>query len=253
MFRRLALTALVVAVVAAVGGWTAAAFTSQTSTGATFAAATAFGPTGLGNLGSTTCGTTSSTLVVPAGGVPAGQSVVGVLGLRDLAPAGGVSATDSRGNTYAIDRDFTNSTMRAVVLHGYVATALLGGDTITATHPATASSAFAARASVDASIPVARTTTNAAGGTSASPSVSMMASAPTDAVVGVEVNQNVRTVTESPGWATFANVAANCGGAAESMTLHAGYQFLAGAGMRTYAPTIDASERWAAAIVGYRG
>src|SRR5438445_7377212 len=72
-------------------------------------------------------------LTVPAGGVAAGDTVT-VIGAKGKDQEAVASVTDSRGNVYRVDRQLhgaLNSGMSMTVLSGYVATALLAGDTIT--------------------------------------------------------------------------------------------------------------------------
>lgn len=242
--------ALAVAAAAALAGATAAAFTDRTTAAATFVAATSFAPSLSGSLGSTTCGGASSTLTVPAGGVPVGGTVVVIVGLRSTGgnTAGPVSGSDSRGNIYVVDADHAYGSVRTVVLHARVTAALSAGDAVTASHPDLDAEAVTGGTAgglvLDAS--------NGAGGTSATPSASLTTSFAQEILVGVEGHQNIRSVTESPGWTTVVQVPADCGGASKQYTLHAAYRKVLSAGGYTYAPTISGPEQWAAVIVGYR-
>jgi hypothetical protein len=77
-----------------------------------------------------TTASTSITATVAAGGVAVGHTLV--VGLNGNGVGTVVSATDTRGNTYTIDRTST-ATTGGQVLHTTVTTALLAGDTITVT------------------------------------------------------------------------------------------------------------------------
>lgn len=84
--------------------------------------------------------TTTGTVTVPAGGIPAGKLIViaaFAAGSRTF------TATDARGNVYASNVVQSNSTTLAVcVLSGYVKTALLAGDLITVTINSSANFGF---------------------------------------------------------------------------------------------------------------
>lgn len=94
----------------------------------------------IGTFTSTTTGQTVSTVTVPAAGVAPGASIILTIGLPSNAVSGAVSATDSAGNVYAIDADETNTNSggtRIVVLSSHKVDALVGGNTISVTHPST--------------------------------------------------------------------------------------------------------------------
>jgi hypothetical protein len=86
--------------------------------------------------------TTGSSLVltVPSAGVGVGHRLIVGFGMDSA--TGSISATDSRGNTYAVDREEHNvGNTRGAVLSAQLGTALLGGDTITINHPSVAARA----------------------------------------------------------------------------------------------------------------
>src|SRR5437660_4278851 len=88
------------------------------------------------NIGTNSSATTGTTIAVtvPAAGVATGDSVILTLAMADA--SGGVTATDSKGNTYSLAADITNaSNVRTVILAAHNVTALVCGDTITVTHP----------------------------------------------------------------------------------------------------------------------
>jgi hypothetical protein len=82
-------------------------------------------------------------LAVPAGGVAAGKRVI--IGFAMDSASGPITATDSRGNAYAVDREeHSAGNVRGAILSAQIGTALLPGDSITISHPSVA--ARAARA-----------------------------------------------------------------------------------------------------------
>src|SRR5437870_8038889 len=69
------------------------------------------------NIGTSSSATTGTTIAVtvPAAGVATGDSVILTLAMADA--SGGVTATDSKGNTYSLAADITNaSNVRTVIL-----------------------------------------------------------------------------------------------------------------------------------------
>src|SRR5688572_741878 len=99
----------------------------------------------IGTASSTSTGT-SLAVTVPAAGVAGGNSLIVSLAFN---PASGtVSCTDTRGNSYAVDKDIANgsgtSGVRAVILSAHNITALTIGNTITCTHPSTGARAMSA-------------------------------------------------------------------------------------------------------------
>ena len=203
-------------------------------------------------LGTSSCGGASSSVSVPAGGVPAGNTVVVVLVLRDTTPSGPVGVTDSRGNTYTADVDFTNSNIRKVIFSGRAATALQAGDTVTATHPDVDAEAVAVLEFSGIKEP--RLDTSAAnGGLSATPAVTATTTHPDDLLVGAAGNVGNRTYTEATAWTTVADVSTNCGGGTGRLTLHAAYRIVSGAAAWTYSPSLSANDRWARRNRGLQG
>lgn len=230
------------------------AFSSQTSnTGNTFSAAASFGPEFVKQLGTNTCQDWSSTVDVPAGGVAPGNTVVVSLVLRGGA-AGGVSASDRRGNSYSRDADVTNSSVRVVTLSSRVATALAAGDTITVSHPFANTSQGVAAVEFSGVLAGARVDQTAEEtGNNNSPSASLTTTNDRGVLVGAVGLQNNRNMTEASGWTSLEHVGASCGGAPGRSTLHTAYRIVSSSGSYAYSPTISNSERWAEALVAYKG
>jgi hypothetical protein len=74
---------------------------------------------------------------VPAAGIAMGNRIILTFGLNPS--SGTISSSDSRTNSYTVDRSVTNGSgttgVRTVIISAYVGTALTSGDTITCTHP----------------------------------------------------------------------------------------------------------------------
>jgi hypothetical protein len=104
------------------------------------------GVSSLATANSTTPGATLA-VTVPAGGVPVGNTVI--LSFAMDPNTGAVSATDTQGNTYAVDKDNNVNSgattgVRTVVLSAHVTRALVANNTITITHPSVTARAVSA-------------------------------------------------------------------------------------------------------------
>ncbi|MGH7768757.1 MAG: hypothetical protein ACREQP_15030, partial [Candidatus Binatia bacterium] len=99
----------------------------------------------IGGASSTTTGTTLS-VTVPTSGVAAGTSIMISLAMNPS--TGTVSCTDTRSNSYVIDRDITNGSgttgLRTVILSTHNVVALVSGNIITCTHPSITARAISA-------------------------------------------------------------------------------------------------------------
>jgi hypothetical protein len=173
------------------------------------------------------------------------------LGLRG-GTSGTVSATDSRGNTYTVDRDSVGSNTRTVILSAHVSTALTSGNTITVSHPNAVAGAAASEFSGIASS--SRVDSSASGtANSNSPSASVTTTAANDLLYGAFANQNNRSATEAAGWTTDRHQMPDCGsGSGNKATVHGAYRSASTTGAYTYNPTLTHSEHWTTAVVAYK-
>src|SRR3989442_2746161 len=123
------------------------------------------------NIGTSSSATTDTTIAVtvPAAGVATGHSVILTLAMADA--SGGVTATDSKGNTYSVAADVTNaSNVRTVILAAHNVTALASGSTITVTHPSVSVRALSASEFAGPTPTIALDQTHTATGSSTAPS-----------------------------------------------------------------------------------
>src|SRR5437016_7373034 len=123
------------------------------------------------NIGTNASATTDTTIAVtvPAAGVATGHSVILTLAMADA--SGGVTAIDSKGNTYSLAADITNaSNVRTVILAAHNVTALVSLDTITVTHPSASVRALSANEFSGLSPTSALDQTHTATGSSTAPS-----------------------------------------------------------------------------------
>src|SRR5438094_7250327 len=134
------------------------------------------------NIGTNSSATTGTTIAVtvPAAGVATGDSVILTLAMADA--SGGVTAIDSKGNTYSLAADITNaSNVRTVILAAHNVTALVSGDTITVTHPSASVRALSANEFSGLSPTSALDQTHTATGSSTAPSSGATAAATSEA------------------------------------------------------------------------
>jgi cysteine-rich repeat protein len=173
-------------------------------------------------------------------------------------PASGtVSCADTRGNVYAIDADVTNgsgtSGVRAVVLSAPVATALVGGDVITITHPsldarAMSVSEFSGLGARD------RSATATGNGTAASAGPTAATAHPAELVLGAVGAETKKSEPLAPG-AGFTALAGsstgNNGSTTSNMSIDEEYRVVNATGTFTADGTLAQPRNWAMAVVTY--
>jgi hypothetical protein len=201
------------------------------------------------------------TVAVPSGmTVAAGNRVLLRLGLR-RGTNGTISATDSKGNSYSINGDASNSgnDERIVVLSAHVTTALVAGDTIMVTYPSGVySSGLVADvlSNVASSNPV--DAVGNASGNSNSPSVtSGTTTNQYDFLVGALATQNNLTATTPSGWTGLTDQAvgggSGCQNGSNGNSMNVGdYRAVSATGAFTYNPTLNSSVIWAATVVAFK-
>ncbi len=234
-------------------GASLAAFSSTTSNpGNAFAASSTFDP-GLGHAGSAgtaTCGGTGSTIVVSSA-IPAGNTVVVQIALRDPSGALSFGAADSGGNTYQVDGVGNDGSRSAVaILSAQVSTPLAAGDSISVSHPANNGSAV--RADVYTGIaPSGRlVASGSASGNSKGASVTVGAGEANTLAVGVVVTRNNSTITQPGGWSGLQSGNLSCSQSFGRASAWAGSPAPTTYG---YDPTFgNSNERWSAVVVVYR-
>ncbi len=207
------------------------------------------------NVGSVACGTTTNVITVPAAGVAAGNTLIVRVTLRAGSPGTGtVSVSDSKGNSYTVDKDVTNANVRLVILSANVATALTSGNTITATYPAVNPSATGFVVTEFSGIPATGRVdvTASATGSSSTPSVSATTLNAIDLVYAAIVVLNNPTVTEASGWTLDTNLSTSCGGAGGNSLNHGAYKIVSVTGAYTYNPTLSIGNAWVDEIVAYK-
>lgn len=248
---RLALAGwLVIGLAAAAGdaGTTEAAFTARTGAPASsFSARSFFGPRLVRTLAATGCGMTSTSIVVPAGGIPAGDVVVIAVAL-DGGPGGVVGATDPAGNVYSRRVESLNEAVTLV--SSRLATGLAAGQVITVTFPQH-DTVGVLGVQITQVQPPHVDVTAAASNMSTQPTVSLTTTNKRDALIGVAANKQVATYTPAPGWTELTPIL-GCGMLNASM--HVAYRDHRPAGPATFDPTFSGGQQqWGAAVMAIRG
>jgi len=207
------------------------------------------------NVGTASCGTTSNVITVPAAGVAAGNTLIVRVTVRAGSPGTGVvSVSDSKGNSYSVDKDVTSSNIRVVILSANVATALVSGDMITASYPAVNPSATSLVVSEFSGISATNRVdvTGAGTGSSTAPSASVTTTNANDLIYSTVGTVNPPTYTEASGWTTETHLATACGGSGGNSLNHGAYRIVSTTGSQTYNPTLGTSVFWAEVMVAYK-
>jgi predicted ribosomally synthesized peptide with SipW-like signal peptide len=252
--RRLILAILVFLACGGVGA-TFAAFSDTTSTsGSSFNSAQTF-LAHVKEIGEAGCGVTSDTVTVPAGGVPAGNTLIVRVGYQDRASMGfAVGLSDSKGNSYQLDVNHINSQMRASVYRAYITAPLVAGDTITLTHPDIDSTAIGVTEfrGVDAGVP---DQTAANGGAGTSPTASVTTTSANSLVLGVVAHDEFNSHTNPGGWAVLPTLTYDCGVPPPHtlLSVYGGYRIESSTGTFTYDPTLGVFRTWVDEVVAYNG
>ena len=219
------------------------------------AAVTVPGPSFVKHVGSATCsGGTTQAVAVPGAGVAAGNTLV-VRVYNRPGNAGTVSATDSAGNTYAVDVNRTlASSGRLVLLSAHVTTALSSGNTITVTFPGANDATSVA---VDEFTGITSSSrvdvANSATGSGSSASAGLTTTVASTLVLGALGLDTATTVSEPAQFAALTRITFGCGGGKGTGTNHAAYRIVSATGANTYNPSLGANVNWIDDIVAYKG
>jgi hypothetical protein len=212
------------------------------------------------NIGLASGATTGTTLsvAVPTAGVAAGTSIIVSLAMNPS--AGTVSCTDTRSNSYAIDRDIINGSgttgVRTVILSAHNVLSLTSGNTITCTHPSVTARAMSANQFSGIASTSARDQTAAATGNSTAPSsgatpTTTQASELLVGTVGVE-GPSTETFTVGASYTIMGRRGTSGGTATNNITVNPEYRLVTATGAYSAGGTLSVAHRWAAAIVTYK-
>ena len=252
--RRTMLAFLVLLACGGVGA-TFAAFTDTTTTsGSSFNSAVTF-LDHVKEIGDAGCGVTSDTVTIPAGGVPAGNTLIVRVGFQDRGAMGfAVSLGDSQGNAYQLDVNQIQAPVRASIYRAFITAPLAAGDTITLTHPDIDSTAIAVTEfrGVDAGAPD-QVAANGGGGTD--PTASVTSTNANDLLIGVVAHDEFNSKTNPAGWAVLPTVTEDCGVPPPHtlLSLYGGYRIESSTGSFTFDPTLGTYRTWVDEVVAYRG
>jgi hypothetical protein len=205
-------------------------------------------PAFVGTVGEASCGATSMTIIVPAAGVAANDTVILRLALRGTT-TGAVAASDSQRNAYANDQDVFTSNQRLVVFRARATTALAAGNTITVTYPSASSAGVVADALAGIAASAVDVAAQATGNT-VSPSVRATTTNARDLVIGAVSMAGLQTPIQPTGWTGLTSQRLTCG--SNSLSNVGGYRIASATASFTYNPSVTTSGRWSAALVGYK-
>lgn len=186
-----------------------------------------------------------------------GRTIIGALATEDAAAATpNLTITDTRGNTYTVDRQVNNSgTITVSIFSARVTSALSAGDKITFTVPGGDPSRTRWLATVQAfddiiaGTRVDKTASNATSGSSLSSGTTAATTDPTELVFAA-FGMGVRTFTPGSGFTASAQVATSVGSG--DRALNTEWQYVAITGPQTATATLNSSSTYAGAVVTYK-
>jgi hypothetical protein len=202
-----------------------------------------------------TAGGLSLAVTIPAAGVAQGNFLVVYVAMD--ANAGAVTCADTQGNTYSNAADVTNAAnIRTLIFYAIVETALVSGNTVTVSMPATTAKAMTIREFSGPTHLGATPTPTATGNTNAPASGNITRAGRHELLVGGLGMEGPSgdTYTLGAGW-TNANKIGNTGGAADSnVTMQSVYRIQNDEAAYSASATNTTSARdWAAAGAGFIG
>jgi len=209
------------------------------------------------DLGTASAGNTGNSVALTVGsrGVTKGDTVVLWAGMSSTSITIS-SVTDSRGNTYTVDATVNHGveSLNSYVASGYVATALLPGDTITVTFSVSRYSArLVAGAEFSGIAPTARVDqgATASGSGTTVGTASTPATSQADELVVQGIGTNTTAVcTPQPGFIALGSATASPSGV--TRTIHQAYRIINAAAPQRATATLSTSSFWTAAVVTYR-
>jgi hypothetical protein len=218
------------------------------------------------DLGTASAGNTGNSVALTVGsrGVAQGDTVVVWAGMSSKTIAVS-SVTDSRGNTYTVDATVNHgvTSLNSYVASGYIATALLPGDTITVTFSVFLYSArLVAGAEFRGIAPTARVdqeaTASGSGttpGTATTPPTSqadelVVQGIGTDTVVKGAGTDTTSVCIPPTGFTALGSATASPSGV--TRTIHQAYRVINAAAPQRATATLSTAAFWTAAVVTYR-
>ena len=196
----------------------------------------------------------STSITIPAGGVPAGHGlVISLAAITNALPTiSGVTTVDSKGNTYATLHTTTGGTVTTVgaMLYSNISTALVSGDTITLTPDRTTIRLAANVYEFDTGL-VPDVTSHFDNGGNSSASMTSGVTAVTahadELVVGSFVMVNPgRTFTPGAGWSGGTKIMTTNGSGDRAVATE--YKFVSSLGTQEAIGTLNSSGTWAASV-----
>ena len=219
------------------------------------------------NIGTANSGTTTTTSVaVPAAGVAAGNSIILTFASADAGTT--YSATDSAGNTYAVNIQGAKAgIVRTVILSAHNVQALVSGNTITVTHPSLPGTAKRGL-SADEFSGLAKTGTfdqsqtgfnSGAATTAADSGATATTTQAAELLMGAigddgPLNDGFTAGDNGQGGTYTVNASSRAGaGGSGAFTINPEYEIVAAVNAYHAKGTLGASRNWAANIATYKG
>lgn len=230
-----------------------ASFASTTSNdGSTFSAAASFPPSAfVREVGTASCEAATSSITVPAGGIPAGHTLV-VRYVARGSTTGPVTASDNRGNLYTVDVGVFNGGVRTVILSAQMSSPLRANEHVDVSYPGGSATSVVVDEFTGIA-PAGRVDVTGTGvGQSSSPNATVATTNAADLLLALSGNQNVRTYADPASWTALPETTTACGGAPGNLTNHAAYRTVSTTGSYTYAPSLSQAEKWSVGVVAYK-
>jgi len=202
------------------------------------------------NIGTNTksqSGNSSISVTVPASGVAAGNTIIVSFASGTFSP--GIACADSQGNIYNIDADKIDVAERVTICSAHVTTALVAGNTITATYPSfsgtstiTANEFFGLlSSSLDAS------STDSGNSDAPDSGLTALTAQPEELLMGAIQFSGANGATFTPG-AGYARTNSDLAG----RPLASLYQIVSAMGAYSAGGTLTTENQWEAAIATYK-
>ncbi|MEW5852533.1 MAG: hypothetical protein AB2A00_27350 [Myxococcota bacterium] len=209
----------------------------------------------LGTAQNKTAGSNTLTVTVPSGGVAQNNRIIVAVAMD--AVSGTVSASDSRGNSYAVDADVTNSgTVRTLILSANASTSLTAGNTISVTVPSGATAKGIVVSEYSGLMPSGALDKTATGtGNSRNPATSSATTTrANEMLIGVVGAEGPENDVLSPGGSFTTDAKAGTSGnpAATNVTATLLYREVTATGSYAVSARLNTSRAWAAAMATYR-
>ena len=195
---------------------------------------------------------TALTITAPAGGVPAGHTLI-IRSATDYTTAAPTVA-DTRGNSYTSLRSAagTGNSLRATIHAATLATALQAGDVITLTTTAAINRAWSVDEFTGLAVPLTVDAANGASANSATPDANVATANPTDLVVALVASTAALTDGYAPDPNWTATSRAGTTGTAPCISLEGAHRAATSTSTWHFKPVLSAAAPWVGLAVALK-